>query len=154
MQKKIWNVRCAVLVASLFISACTPYKNLGLMGGVKATQIDDHIFEVASYVNGFSSRQLEHDHFLRKAAEVSLNAGCNYFVAIGTSEQNFVQIPQGTSEGLVSTRSGIVYVSSSGNAYRVIKPDVVNTIGCFTKKPNLVLPGLVYNAHYVLKSLE
>ncbi|WP_155468028.1 hypothetical protein [Acetobacter pasteurianus] len=144
----------ASMCVALSMTACTPYKSLGIMGGVKATQIDDHIFEVASYVNGFSSHQLEHDYLLRKAAEVSLQAGCTYFVAVGTNEQNFMQVPQGTTEGLLSTQSGIVYVSSSGNAYRIVKPNVVNTIACFNRKPTAVLPGLVYNAHYVLNSLK
>jgi hypothetical protein len=143
------------VLCTILAGCATPYKEFSLMGGVKAVQIDDHVFDVASYVNGFSSWQTAHDHLLRKAAEVSLQAGCTYFVAVRNNEQSFSQPTEHVTEGLSRTSSGaLVYRTASGTRYDVVKPGMRNTIVCFNTKPNALLPGLVFNARYVMDSIQ
>lgn len=144
-------------VLAVIITGCaTSYREAGGPGnlGVKATIIDDNVFEVTSRINKSTPPYLRREYSVRKAAETSLKLGCNYFVAVGNVRQSFTQASHLVNTGLQKLDNGsLVYVSKSGTQYNVVNPSgMVVKYVCFNDKPDMVLPGLVFNAKYVLQS--
>lgn len=144
------------ILVSLFTGCSTPYKEASGLGnlGVKATIIDENVFEVTSRINGNTPPYLRREYSIKKAAETSLKLGCTYFVAVGNEAQAFSDVSKKVSTGLKVLENGaLVYTSKSGTQYKVINPKgMVVKYVCFNEKPNAVLPGLVFNAKYVLQS--
>ncbi|WP_410683914.1 CC0125/CC1285 family lipoprotein [Avibacterium paragallinarum] len=144
-------------LSSLLYGCATPYQEMGLRGGVVGTRLDDTIFEVRSSGNGFTGTDTIYRHGLRKAAEMSLAAGCKYFVAINNTSQSFNVGVSGNStvnEGLSLLNGKLVYFMN-GATYNVIKPSTYkNTFACFNNKPTALIPGLIFNAKYVIEDLS
>ncbi len=146
------------LISSLTLACSTSYKEQSSQGGlgVKATIIDDNVFEITSRINRDTPSYLRREYSIRKAAETSQQLGCTYFVAIGNTNQSFIQPSGKVNSGLQSLSNGsLVYISRSGTAYSVINPHgMVVKYVCFNERPDTVLPGLVFNAKYVLQSYK
>lgn len=148
-----------VLGALMFalVGCSTPYQELGLRGGVKGIRLDDTIFEVRSSGNGFTRTETVYRYGLRKAAEMSLAAGCNYFVAIDNSSQHFdvgLSNNSNVNEGLSVVNGNMVYMMK-GAVYNVVRPVTrKNIFACFKDKPNALVPGLIFNAKYVLEDVS
>ena len=139
------------------LGCSTPYQELGLRGGVKGIRLDDTIFEVRSSGNGFTRTETVYRYGLRKAAEMSLAAGCNYFVAIDNSSQHFdvgLSNNSNVNEGLSVVNGNMVYMMK-GAVYNVVRPVTrKNIFACFKDKPNALVPGLIFNAKYVLEDVS
>lgn len=144
-----------LIISALFLLSCaTPYQEKGLRGGVTGIRLDDTIFEVTSSGNGYTGRNTIYRYGLRKAAEMSLAAGCKYFVAIDNNSQTLnVGTTSGSAvnDGLSLLNSNLIY-SMNGAMYNVIKPKVYkNTFACFSQKPTSLIPGLIFNARYTIE---
>ncbi|MCH2071454.1 hypothetical protein OHW25_04805 [Acinetobacter baumannii] len=144
------------LISTLIVGCSTSYKEASGIGnlGVKATIIDDNVFEVTSRINKNTPPYLRREYSIKKAAETSLKLGCTYFVAVGNIRQSFSQTPEKISSGLQRLNNGaLVYTSKTGTQYNVVNPNgMVVKYVCFNEKPEAVLPGLVFNAKYILQS--
>jgi hypothetical protein len=134
---------------------------LAACAGVKSNtvQIDDKVFEIRNTrIYGYGSQPSSADianTMLSSAAKKSLTLGCEYFVATQNTSQSF-NTPQGNvSEGLSRLDNGqVIYKTGQGQIYTVKRPDpAINVFVCFNKKPDSLLPGLVFNAKYVAESL-
>lgn len=139
----------------LFITACVPIYEHGIRGGIKSMHIDDRVFEVSWENNDYVSAGDVYRANLRKASELSLETGCQYFAAVENETQTFTvgTMNNQVTDGLKNIDGELIYVMN-GAIYRVIKPKAYrNTYVCFNEKPNALLPGLVFNAKYTLKSI-
>jgi hypothetical protein len=138
----------SVLIIS-FLASCASITST-------AVQIDDRVFEVRTAGNvGSGATAPIANIMLSTAAKKALTMGCDYFVATENKSQSF-NTPQGNvTEGLTRLNSGeVVYKTAQGQVYTVKRPDLrVNVFVCFNKKPDSLLPGLVFNAKYVAESL-
>lgn len=145
----------AFATISMLLAGCsTPYQERGLRGGVTGVRLDDNIFEVTSSGNSFTSRGAIYRHGLRKAAEMSITAGCKYFVAIDNVSQVFnVGVSgNGVVNQELSLMNGNLVYMMNGAVYNVIKPKTYkNTFACFNNKPTALIPGLIFNAQYVIE---
>lgn len=147
------NPIISLIIATL--SACAGVKS-------NSVQIDDRVFEIRNTTshNFFLwGPTITHadvaNSMLAAAAKKALTLGCEYFVATQNLSQSF-NTPQGNvSEGLSRLENGqVVYTTGRGQIYTVKRPDPkVNVFVCFNKKPDSLLPGLVFNAKYVAESL-
>ena len=153
-----------IMFSSTLVGCATPYQEFGFRGGVTGIRLDDNIFEVTSRGNGFTRTDSVYQHNLRKAAEMSLAAGCSYFVALDNRSQNFNAVAIGPSpngeksakvnEGLNVVGGEMIYMVN-GAVYKVIKPKIrENTYACFNKKPTALVPGLIFNAKYTLEDIS
>jgi hypothetical protein len=64
-------------------TACaTPYQPKGLTGGFSETRLDTNTFRVDFQDIGFTSRERVEVYLLRRAAELTLERGFDYFVIV------------------------------------------------------------------------
>lgn len=144
------------IITITLLGCATSYKNSSGINnlGVKSIIIDDNVFEVTSRINGYTPPYLRREYSIKKAAETAQKLGCTYFVAVGNTKQSFSQVSETVNTGLQKLGNGsLVYVSKSGTQYDVVNPNgMVVKYVCFNEKPDMVLPGLIFNAKYVLQS--
>lgn len=71
-------IRVMLCVAALS-HGCTPYGRLGLMGGYHESRLDSTTFRVTATGNGFTPRDRVLDMLHLRCAEVTREAGYDYF---------------------------------------------------------------------------
>lgn len=91
----------------LFLSACaTTYRPLGFGGGYSDVQIDANTYRVSFRGNGYTSRDRVETYMLYRCAELTDQAGYDYFVVVNTgtdARQSFVTTPGTYSSTTVGT---------------------------------------------------
>ncbi len=156
-ENKMKKLILSLIMTTILTACSTPYQERGLRGGVTGIRLDDTIFEVTSSGNEFTGKGAIYRYGLRKAAEMSLSAGCKYFVAIDNQSQSFnvgVSGKNVVNQELSLMNGNLVYMMN-GAAYNVIKPRTYkNTFACFNNKPNALIPGLIFNAKYVIEDVS
>jgi hypothetical protein len=65
--------------AAVAVACSTPYQDMGLLGGVSATQIDANTMRISSRGNAFSDIGRMKDYVLLRAAEETLKRGYDVF---------------------------------------------------------------------------
>jgi hypothetical protein len=80
--------RALVAAASLVLLAgcSTPYQDMGLLGGVAATQIDSTTARISARGNGFTDPATIQNYVLLKAAEVTRANGFDVFVVVNSAD--------------------------------------------------------------------
>ena len=79
-----WLIATAVFC----LSACsTPYQEMGLLGGVSAQHIDAQTVIIAARGNGFTDATRIRTYTLRKAAEVAVAEGYDWFSVEGSEDR-------------------------------------------------------------------
>jgi hypothetical protein len=72
-----------VAVAALALAACaTPYQKMGFRGGYEDTRVDETTFIVEFSGNAFVSRGTVDTYIHYRCAELTLEAGYDYFVVL------------------------------------------------------------------------
>ncbi len=99
-------LRCfAMLIGLMTLAACsTPYQEMGLLGGVSATQIDATTMRVSARGNAFTDVGQIKNYVLLKAAQETLGHGYSLFLvsdAEDASRTETVSIPHVHSEMVV-----------------------------------------------------
>lgn len=91
------NIFC--LLAMLTVIGCTtPYQEMGIAGGVSASQIDSRTVIIRARGNGYTSTDTIRDYALMKAAEVTKEKGFDRFIILDGSNENkssYAQISPG-----------------------------------------------------------
>lgn len=86
------GVRMRTIVAAcaaLALAGCaTPYQEMGMLGGVQATQISSDTFQITARGNGYTDPDTVQRYALRKAAETTLSSGFDLFLIAGDADRN------------------------------------------------------------------
>ena len=129
-------------LAVLLTACATPYEPRGLTGGFSETRLDSNTFRVDFTGNGFTSRERVDVYLLRRAAELTLEHGFDYFVIVdaGTERQ----------DALVTT-PGSYTATTTGSAYRdgSTAYGTATTTGVYT--PGVTVPITKYGASSMIQ---
>ena len=149
-----------LLCVALLISSCTtPYQSYGFTGGFTETQLGPNIFSVHFNGNGFTSPQRASDFSLLRCAELTKEAGYQYFVIIeGENYKSYSQYTTPTrssTTGSANVYGNTVYgtaktTTTGGQTYNIAKPGSSNSILCFEEKPE----GVAFDADFLIQSLK
>jgi hypothetical protein len=103
---------CVVAMLLLGSSCATGYHEGGLFGGYRDEQLDSNTWRVSFSGNSSTARATVERYLMYRCAEVTVNAGFDYFVIAGgnTQRSEFTQSGPGTYMGQTSG-----YVTSSGD---------------------------------------
>jgi hypothetical protein len=131
-----WGAVC--LMAAILSGCGTKYQEMGLTGGVAAEPVMTDVYRIVARGNGYTPPDRVQDFTLLKAAETTLAAGGNFFVALNQTDRTKVDQTRGTAQTSVVG-------SKPGEALMIrvlrLKPDetpppgafpaqdIVNTIG-------------------------
>ena len=69
------------------IGCATNYQAAGLSGGYSDVRIDANTFRVDFHGNAYTSRQTVETHLLRRCAELTAQAGYDYFIVMGANTE-------------------------------------------------------------------
>ncbi len=100
-------LKSAAMLTLIFIllSCATPYKRAGFgddgwMGGFISTRIDANTYIISFRGNSSTSYQLAQNYVMYRAAEITINAGYDYFLVTNSSrmppennQHSYYQIP-------------------------------------------------------------
>jgi hypothetical protein len=79
------------------LSGCgTKYQEMGLTGGVAAEPVMTDVYRIVARGNGYTPPDRVQDFTLLKAAETTLAAGGNFFVALNQTDRTKVDQTRGT----------------------------------------------------------
>jgi hypothetical protein len=79
----------AVILSAALLCACsTPYQDMGLLGGVSATQIDANTASVTAHGNGYTSASTIKNYAMLKAADETIALGFDYFAMGDSSDES------------------------------------------------------------------
>ena len=127
------------------LCACsTPYQEMGLLGGVSATQIDSNTISVTAQGNGYTSNATIKNYALLKAADETLAHGFDYF-AIGDQSDE-------------SQHGAMSFSSASGNRFgwfgsgfsmETIKPGETVMVKMYRGKKPPEAPPNYFDAHEI-----
>ena len=85
---------------TLLLAACsTPYGKYGISGGYRDSQIDENTFSISVETNGFTDQETTSMYALYRAAELTVENGCDYFGIItgGNISKNMILNTPGSS---------------------------------------------------------
>ena len=151
-MKKIVLAATALLVAG----CATEYGDMGFSGGVRADQISANQYRIVSRGNGYSNATSIADYAIRKAAEVTLESGNEWFLVLGRDDQTGVSLSATTTPtqttGTVNTWGNTATYSATTyggivNIQTVVKPgeDLMIRVGSGPQ------PDAAYNAAETLR---
>jgi len=85
------SLSAVIAVCILGLGACaTPYQEMGLTGGVSATQLTSDTFQIVAKGNGYTSSSAIERYALRKAAEVTVANGYDLFLIASAADRGRV----------------------------------------------------------------
>jgi hypothetical protein len=147
MKRKIGM--CGFAALALILTACsTPYQDMGLLGGVKATQISHDTFQITARANWVTDPDTVQRYVLRKAAEVTVQAGYDFF-RIGSEADRSQTSSFSTASGSIDGH----HAWAIGSAFNLTSPGssvLITTIKGPIPSP---LPAGMFDAHEVLTYL-
>jgi len=86
-------MRLCTLIASLAVTllgCATSYHSTGFTGGFNETQLSENSYQIRFQGNGYTSRDRVSQFLLRRAAELALEHGKQYFLLTGGQGQTSV----------------------------------------------------------------
>ena len=120
-----------LVLAGAMITACTPYKQLGLMGGVDDLQVSATTYRIFARGNGFTSPERVHDFVLLRASQIAILHGYEGFVIDDNEDE---------TESMTSVYPGSVTtvafpapysaagVSMPGPVSTIVTPPIISTV--------------------------
>ncbi|HEY5048428.1 MAG TPA: hypothetical protein VII49_10445 [Rhizomicrobium sp.] len=146
--------RYIALAVALLLSACsTPYQEMGLLGGVSATQVSSDTMSITAKGNGFTGADTVKNYALLKAADETIAHGFDYF-ALGDATDE-------SRHGAYSWASGSATRNSwfgSGFSTEMIKPGENVLIKMYHGMKPAEAPDNYFDAHdienYLGKSIR
>lgn len=118
-------------LGALALAGCaTPYQAMGFSGGYSEVQLDRNTFRVEFQGNGYTQRQTIETYLLYRCAELTVEAGFDYFIILGSgteARQETYTTPgrfSGTAYGDIVTgtyRPGQTYHFTKYGAATIIK---------------------------------
>ena len=77
---KIHSIAVVMVCAGALAACATPYQEMGIAGGVSGSRITSDTFQVVAKGNAYTDTATIQRYILRRAAELTLAAGYDYFV--------------------------------------------------------------------------
>lgn len=135
------------LAAVVVLSGCaTAYQAKGFTGGFSETLLAPDTFKVQFSGNGYTSAERASDFVILRAADKSMELGCNYFGV--ASEANGASVGS-ASFGTAGWGRGGAWGFS--NTIPVVKPHTALLVKCFRDQQ----PGVnLLDAHFVDRSIR
>ena len=138
----------AATVGILMASCATPYQEMGILGGVRATRISEDVIQVRAQGNAYTDPDRIQQYALRKAAEETLANGYDLFVIGGEIDRSRIG-----SETLAVANGSKNAAWATGFSMPIIKPGETLLVRMLKgPKPSPVPAGL-FDAHEVVKYL-
>lgn len=128
-----------ISIMFIFSGCATSYQNHGLTGGYKDEKINDDIYNVHFFANGFTKKSDVSSYFLRRCAEVTVENNFDYFAFIdknssgssmgvgttsfssGVATTAFVPITSSHAEGMIKTYKEGSQPQNAINAHSILK---------------------------------
>ena len=126
----------------------TPYQEMGLLGGVRATRITDDTAQITAAGNAYTDPDTIQRYALRKAAEETVADGFDLFRIEGSADRT--RVGAETFGSAYGTRYGVFGSSFSAP---VIKPGESITVRMLKGPRPDPMPDGEYDAREVLKYL-
>lgn len=79
--------RIAFVLVLALAGCATPYQEMGLTGGVQATQVQADLFQVTARGNGYTDADAVQRYVLRRAAEQVIAAGFDLFQVVQAEDR-------------------------------------------------------------------
>lgn len=147
MNFKSDAARALILAAAIALCGCaTAYQSKSLTGGFSETDLGPTSFKISFVGNGFTSAERSSDFAMLRAADRSIEDGCNFFGVVNDFEG-------GSTSSMTVANVGYGKHGAWGSAFTspIFKPNSVLLIKCFAVQP----PGAdLYDAHYVMHSIR
>lgn len=138
-----------IAAAAAILAGCaTPYQEMGLTGGVSATQITSDTVQIIARGNGYSDPDTIQRFALRKAAETTVAAGFDVFFISDQANRS-----QRGTESFGYATGGYGGLWGSGTSWEVIKPGQTLMVKMLRYPAPSPMPPGMYDAREILKFL-
>ena len=159
-----YRIILAAINCSVLAACATPYQQMGLMGGVQASRIDETTVQISARGNAFTDADTVSRYALRKAAEETVADGYDGFYVVsdqdrsrhgtiytgGGSTTNFSGTAMGVGGNTAFINGTATTTYSPPQAYNFIKPGEAVTIKMFKGPKPSDAPG-IFDAHELLR---
>jgi hypothetical protein len=138
---------CALALALSALGGCaTAYQSKGMTGGFSETMLSPDTFKINFSGNGFTSAERASDFAILRAADKSLEMGCNYFGVMNEAD--------GASVGSATIGSAGWsghHAWAFSNTVPIVKPNTNLLVKCYRDPP----PGMsLFDAHFIAQSIR
>lgn len=144
MQMRLVFSTIAMTVA--LYGCATAYQSKGMTGGFSETMLSPDMFKIEFSGNGFTSAERASDFAILRAADKSLELGCDYFTIV--NEANGASVSSVSVGTAGWGRYGAWGITSTEP---VVKPNTTLLVKCFSDKrmsPN------AFDAHFIVDSIR
>ncbi|MBW7895673.1 MAG: hypothetical protein H3C27_11210 [Opitutaceae bacterium] len=155
------TILTVTLVISLLLTGCaTSYQSSGFTGGYSETKLAPDVVRVVFHGNGYTRQERAQDLALLRAAELTLEAGCSYFVVISknsdTKAQSFTTAGTSHTTGSAYVVGNKAYYSGQtthypGQTVTFYKPKTGILVQFLKEKPS---EGFVFDAAFLVEELK
>jgi hypothetical protein len=137
--------RLTLVIAALLAGCATPYQARGLTGGFSDTRLDANTFRVEFLGNAYTARERVETYLLRRAAEVTLAHGFDYFVLLTAGTERNVS---------VVNMPGTYTATTTGSAYAIGSTAYGSATTTGTYLPGASIPVSHYGATAIVKAFS
>lgn len=140
-------LRAVVLVTIVSLGGCaTAYQPKSFSGGFSETDLGPTSFKIGFSGNGFTSPERASDFAMLRAADKSLEDGCNYFTIMNESEG-------GSTSSFTTATATFGRHSAWGNSFTtpIFKPNSTLLVRCFTRQ---TAGNTLFDAHFIAHSIR
>jgi hypothetical protein len=144
-----WSVS---LLAFALCACTTPYGEMGLLGGVSATQIDANTLQIAARGNGYTGSDTIQRYVLLRAAEETAKRGFDLFLIVSSKDVTQTLYSVSSSGNSVSSSThSVTMTTSSGLAIPVPLPGEDVLVKMFKGEKPADAPPNLYKASEVIQ---
>lgn len=140
-------LRAAVLLAVVSAGGCaTAYQPKSFSGGFSETELGPTSFKIDFSGNGFTSPERASDFAMLRAADKSIEDGCNYFAVMNEAEG-------GSTSSITTSTATFGRYGAWGNSFTtpIFKPNSTLLVRCFT---NQTSGSALFDAHFIAHSIR
>jgi hypothetical protein len=137
---------CLLAIAVSVAGCATAYQPKSFTGGFSETDLGPTSFKIGFSGNGFTSAERASDFALLRAADKSIEAGCNYFSIMNESEG-------GSTSSFTTSTATFGRHSAWGNSFTtpIFKPNSALLVRCFA---NQTSGTTLFDAHFIAHSIR
>ena len=119
-RRRPWDFLLLAVAMVAACGGCTPYKQLGLMGGVDDLQLNQRSYRVFARGNGFSSSERVHNFILLRASQLAIVHGYEGFIVDSSENQ--------TESSTIVTPGYATTTTLSGFSTTTFSPPIISSI--------------------------
>jgi hypothetical protein len=127
-ENSMLSVRKVTFVVAIAagLAACqTPYGEMGFLGGVEATRLDEHRVAITARGNGYTTLDTTQQYVMRKAAEETTKAGYTTFEIVASNGgMNIENVSTAGGTTTIATKKVVYSAYTPAETYSIAKPEV------------------------------